>query len=106
VTVGVPAMPSEVREPEKQRDPPPRDDGFFLRLWLVVVALWTAATLLRVARLWVPVEGWHAAFRGLWLWLELVLPPAMFGLVILAVRQIAGNHGVFHLWGRRRRHRS
>jgi hypothetical protein len=96
-------MPPSAPEPEDPR-PARRDDYYFLKLWLVVSALWTAATLLRVARLWGAVEGWSGILGGPWIWLELVLPPIMFGAVIFAVRQIADNQQrvcSWSIWRRR-----
>ena len=74
-----------------------------LRLWLVVSALWTIATGIRVIRVWLPIEGWQGVFAGPWLWLELLLPPLMFGSIILAVRQVADNRRICHIWWRRHR---
>jgi hypothetical protein len=85
------------------------DDGrYFLRLWAVVTVFWTAATLFRVNRVWVPIDGWQNVLAGPWLWLELGLPPLMFGVVTAAVCQLVRNQrnsGVS--WPRcRRRHDS
>jgi hypothetical protein len=81
-------MSSSPPEPEEGPHVPRRGEHYFLKLWLIVSAFWTAATLLRVARLWVPIEGWPAILGGPWMWLELVIPPVMVGVVIFAVRQI------------------
>ena len=89
--------------PERRSGRARGDNCFFLRLWLVVTLLWTGATLLRAERVWVPVEGWPAILRGSWLWVELTLPPLMLGAIILAVRQVASNPKVFHIWGQWRR---
>jgi hypothetical protein len=62
---------------------------YFLRLWAVVTVLWTAATLFRIVRIWVPIEGWWRIVGGPWLWLELGLPPLIFGIVTVAVCQLA-----------------
>jgi hypothetical protein len=56
-----------------------------LRLWIVVSGLWTAATLLRIGRVWVPVEGWQGAVRGPWIWMSLIIPPSMFAAVAVAI---------------------
>jgi hypothetical protein len=69
------------------------DDHYFLKLWTVVSLLWTAATLFRIVRVWVPIEGWRSVVSGPWLWLEVSLPPLMFGIVILAVRQLIKRQG-------------
>jgi hypothetical protein len=67
------------------------NDGFFFRLWLIVVAFWTAATLIRADRVWALADGWHATLRNPLLWMELALPPLVFGSIVLAVRHIAGS---------------
>jgi len=92
-------MPTEL-PPARQRGKWPSEDRQSLRLWIIVSALWTVATLFRVSRVWVPVEGWQAIVGGPWLWLTLLLPPVMFGLIILAVRQVADHQGSFHIRGR------
>ncbi len=93
------------RPPNQRPDHEPGDNRYFFRLWLAVALLWTGATLLRVARVWVPVEGWPAILRGPWLWIELALPSLIFGLIIFAVRQVASNVRGFQVWGRRCRRR-
>lgn len=65
------------------------DYRFFVKLWIVVTVLWTVATLLRVDRVWRLTEEWAAIVRGPWLWLELALPPIVFGGVTIAVGYIA-----------------
>jgi hypothetical protein len=80
------------------------DGRYFLKLWAVVTVFWTTATLFRVARVWVPVDGWKNIVGGPWLWLELGLPPLMLGIVAVAVCQLAKsqrNSGVS--WPRCRR---
>lgn len=67
-----------------------RDGRLLGKLWIIVRALWICASLLRVDRVWVPVVGWPSIPRGPWFWLTLVLPPAMFGIIIL-VAQHAGR---------------
>lgn len=57
-------------------------------LWVVVTALWTAATLLRVDRVWVPGTGWEHVLHGSWLWLSLGSPPLLFALVLAYVHQV------------------
>jgi len=54
-------------------------------LWIVVSGLWTAATLLRIGRVWVPIEGWPGAIQGPWIWVSLTLPPAMFAAIAAAI---------------------
>jgi hypothetical protein len=80
-------MPPETpeREPSKWRT----GDRFLLKLWIIVATIWAIATLLRVDRVWRLTEEWAAIVRGPWLWLELVLPPLMFGCIIFAIRYIA-----------------
>ena len=63
-------------------------DRLLLKLWIVVVVIWTVATLSRVDRVWRLTEDWAAIVRGPWLWLELALPPIIFGCVIVAIRYI------------------
>lgn len=69
----------------------------YLKLWVIVSLLWAAATVLRAVRMWVPINGWAATLHSWLLWIELALPPLMFGLIILAVRQIRGDHRVFRV---------
>lgn len=71
----------------------------YFKLWVIVSLLWAAATVLRAARMWVPIDGWAATLRSWVLWIELVLPSLMFGSIILAVRQIAGDHRAFRVSG-------
>ena len=82
-------MPSEMLPSEEQPRRSPSKDHYFLKLWIIVSLLWTGATLLRAHRVWVPIEGWRAILLGPWLWLELALPPLMFGVVMLGVHQLS-----------------
>jgi hypothetical protein len=85
-------MPSENTPPPVGGSRKLSSNGqYFLKLWAVVTALWTAATLFRVVRIWVPIEGWQRVVAGPWLWLELVLPPLMLGIVTVVVCQLAQN---------------
>jgi hypothetical protein len=86
-------MPHKNTRPTEGRRRKWSDDGrYFLKLWAVVTVFWTAATLFRVARVWVPIDGWRNVINGPWLWLELGLPPLMFGIVTMAVRLLTKNH--------------
>jgi hypothetical protein len=64
----------------------------YFKLWVIVSLLWAAATVLRAVRMWVPIDGWTATLQSWLLWIELALPPLMFGSIILAVRQIRSDH--------------
>jgi hypothetical protein len=64
-------------------------DRRLIRLWIVVTAFWTIATLFRIERLWLPRVGWHGILDGPWLWLSLGLPPLVFALLLAYVRQLA-----------------
>jgi hypothetical protein len=91
-------MPLEPTPPlEREHRKSSSNDRYCFRLWAVVTALWTAATLLRVARVWVPIEGWRSVVGGPWLWLALLLPPLMFGIVIAAVCQLARSQRNFRV---------
>lgn len=57
-------------------------------LWFVVTALWTAATVLRIDRAWVPRAGWDGVLQVPWLWLSLGAPPVIFALVFTYVCQV------------------
>jgi hypothetical protein len=56
-------------------------------LWLLVSGLWTLATLPRVNRVWVPLIGWHDLIGGPWLWISLIIPPIMFGLILIVIHR-------------------
>jgi hypothetical protein len=61
-----------------------------LTLWFVVTALWTAATVLRIDRIWVPGLGWPAVLAHPFTWVSLLLPPAVFGgMLFAAARYLA-----------------
>jgi len=78
--------------PDTPDDEPPRwqaGDRFLLKLWIIVATIWAIATLLRVDRVWRLTEEWAAIVRGPWLWLELALPPLMFGCIIVVIGYIA-----------------
>jgi hypothetical protein len=62
--------------------------SYFLRLWLAVSILWEAGTLIRVHRVWVPIEGWQAPIRSLLFWLHVALPPLVFGAIVLVSRHV------------------
>jgi hypothetical protein len=63
----------------------------FLTLWVAVSALWIAATLLRIHRLWAPLEGWQSALDGPWIWISLILPPLMFAVILVGVHCIISS---------------
>ncbi len=79
------ARPSEDERRAKQAQ-----DRRLVTLWVVVTALWTAATLLRIDRVWVPRAGWDRVLHGSWLWLSLGVPPIIFALFLGYVRQAIG----------------
>jgi len=54
-------------------------------LWVIVTALWTVATWLRVNRVWLPVMDWPEIWSSGFTWLSLLLPPAAFGAILFAV---------------------
>ncbi len=56
-------------------------------LWVLVSALWTSGTLLRVNRVWVPLVGWHRCMASPWLWISLLAPPLLFALMLGAARR-------------------
>jgi hypothetical protein len=70
---------------EEQRARQVQDRRRLLTLWVVVTALWTAATLLRIERVWVPRAGWDHVLRQPWLWLSLSAPPLIFALLFIYV---------------------
>jgi hypothetical protein len=57
-------------------------------VWIMVTGLWTAATILRMNRVWVPVLGWHGVLENIYTWVSLLLPPWIFAVVLLAVKRI------------------
>lgn len=59
-----------------------------LVLWVCVSGLWTAATVLRIYGIWIPMVGWRKVINGPWLWLSLIFPPVMFAFVLAAIYQI------------------
>jgi hypothetical protein len=96
--------PDDMHPPEADRPKRSSDDRYLFKLWVIVSVLWTIATAFRVARIWLLVEGWRGVLSGLWLWLEIGLPPLLFGFVMLAVRQLCRNHENPHItrpWCRR-----
>lgn len=54
-------------------------------LWILVSGLWTAATLLRIYSVWLPFGGLRLALEGRWIWISLVIPPAMFAVILAAI---------------------
>jgi hypothetical protein len=62
-------------------------------LWLSVSGLWSAATFLRVERVWVPITGWDEVLEGPWLWLSLLIPPVMFAVILLSIHEIRKDRG-------------
>jgi len=65
-----------------------KNSSGFLILWAVMTGLWTLATILRVNRVWVPLEGWQSVVEGPWIWISLILPPAMFAVILAAIHQL------------------
>jgi hypothetical protein len=58
-------------------------------LWIIVSALWTIATGLRIDRTWVPIVGWPAVLSSAFTWTSLFIPPLMFAIILLAIKRIA-----------------
>jgi hypothetical protein len=59
-------------------------------LWFVVTTLWTAATVLRIDRVWVPSLGWPTVLAHPFTWASLLLPPGVFGgMLFAAARYLA-----------------
>jgi hypothetical protein len=54
-------------------------------LWILVSGLWTCATLLRIYTVWIPFADWRFADESRWIWVSLVIPPAMFGVILAAI---------------------
>jgi len=75
-------------EPEEEKESAQRASSQPFRpvlLWLIVTALWTSATLYRVGWLLLPVDAERdPANEGL-AWIFLLLPPAMFAVLLWAV---------------------
>jgi hypothetical protein len=73
-------------------DASPRGPNF-ITLWVVVSALWTVATGLRILRVWVPQAGWPAVISSAVTWAGLLVPPLMFAIILIAMSRIAaGRH--------------
>jgi hypothetical protein len=73
--------------------PPNRRRPNFVLLWVIVTSLWTAATILRIQQIWVPIQGWDAVIGSVYTWISLFLPPWMFAIILLAVKRIgAARH--------------
>jgi hypothetical protein len=72
---------------EEQRARQAQDRRRLLTLWIIVTALWTAATLLRIQRVWVPHASWDHLLHEPWLWLSLGAPPVIFALLFIYVQQ-------------------
>jgi len=72
------------------RDKLGQDTRRLVMLWIVVTGLWTAATLLRVNRIWAPGTGWAHILSEPWIWLSLGVPPAVFALLLFYLRQVIG----------------
>ncbi len=66
-----------------------------LPLWTVVSGLWTAATLLRVNQVWVPLIGWHDTLVRPLFWISLLAAPAIFAVVFGAIHRRT-NHRQCH----------
>jgi hypothetical protein len=62
-----------------------------LVLWFVVSGLWTAATLLRIYRVWTPFVGSQIAVEGPLIWIALVLPPLMFAGILASIHMTIRN---------------
>jgi hypothetical protein len=50
---------------------------------LVLTTIWTSADILRMQRFWVPVRGWEAISSNALTWVTRLLPPALFGIILL-----------------------
>jgi hypothetical protein len=86
-------MSPDARPPEERPSKWSSADRYLIKLWAIVSLLWTVATLFRVCRIWIPIDGLRGVLSGPWLWLELTLPPIMFGCIMLGIRQLGGNQG-------------
>ena len=60
----------------------------FFMVWIMVSGLWTAATILRIDRVWVPVFGWNGVLGNVYTWVSLLLPPWIFAVILLAVKRV------------------
>ena len=82
-------------EPEAESEPagsPPPPRRFRpVRLWLIVTALWTAATLDRLGWPTVSSPTEQAPGHGGLIWILLVLPPVMFAVMIRAICMITAR---------------
>ncbi len=72
-----------------EQDKAGRNNGSRLMLlWAVVSGLWTVATVLRIDSVWVSLVGWQNAVEDPFLWINLILPPSMFAVILAAIHQI------------------
>lgn len=60
----------------------------FVALWIIVTGLWTAATVLRMQRVWAPIMGWPTILASVYTWVSLLLPPWMFAIIMLAIKRV------------------
>jgi hypothetical protein len=58
----------------------------FVTLWIIVSVLWTVATCLRMQRTW---GGWPFVLGDPYTWVSLLLPPAVFALLLIGISRIA-----------------
>lgn len=65
----------------------------FVVLWIIVTALWTIATVLRMQRAWVPGHSWPVVLSDPFAWISLLLPPLVFALVLIGMSRVADGHG-------------
>ena len=61
-----------------------------LRLWAIVVSLWTGADLVRLGRVRVPPEGWDAVLGDPATWLGLLVPPLILAAVLAGMAWLTG----------------
>lgn len=66
------------------------DTRRLVMLWVVVSGLWTTATLLRIGRVWMRGGQWDRILHEPWLWISLGVPPLVFALLLIYLRQIIG----------------
>lgn len=58
------------------------------RLWFVVSALWTLASLFRLHRARPQMLAWPRLAADPWLWIDLLLPPLLFALILIAIELV------------------
>ena len=54
--------------------------------------LWTIGIVLRIHRFGVPGLGWPAVLANMFFWVDLLLPSAIFAIVLCVIRGIGEAH--------------